>query len=150
MYAKVIFGWSRCPGVNYTGGGYCQSLSDQSVNASVNVNSSANSRPSLRTNLSNSDSPSPMSGTSSSGSSTHHSHHPSSPLSFIPGLKLSFSANPSRRSILFFQGWLIPQTVYRYFWTYPFFTFVVFCFPLVSFCFRAVDLADLCQLSSAR
>jgi len=56
------------------GGGYCQSLSDQSVNASVNVNSSANSRPSLRTNLSNSDSPSPMSGTSSSGSSTHHSH----------------------------------------------------------------------------
>jgi len=104
MYAKVIFGWSRCPGVNYTGGGYCQSLSDQSVNASVNVNSSANSRPSLRTNLSNSDSPSPMSGTSSSGSSTHHSHHPLPHLSFIPGLKLSFSANPSRRSILFFSG----------------------------------------------
>jgi len=58
------------------------------------------------TNLSNSASPSSLSGTSSVPS-THHSHHPSPPLSFIPGLKPSFSANPSHRSLLFFlQDWL--------------------------------------------
>jgi len=34
--------------------------------------------------------------------SAHHSHHPSPPHSFIPGLKLSFSANPSQRTLLFF------------------------------------------------
>ena len=43
-----------------------------------------------RTNLSNSDSPSPP-----SAPSTHHSYHPSALHSFIPGLKPSFSANPS-------------------------------------------------------
>ena len=37
-------------------------------------------------------------------SPTHHSHHPSPPHSFIPGLKPSSSANPSRRSLpLFFM-----------------------------------------------
>ena len=34
-------------------------------------------------------------------SPTHHSHHPSPPHSFIPGLKPSSSANPSRRSLPF-------------------------------------------------
>jgi len=33
--------------------------------------------------------------------STHQSHHPSPLHSFIPGLKPSFSANPSHRSLLF-------------------------------------------------
>jgi len=31
----------------------------------------------------------------------HHSHHPSPPHSFIPGLKLSFSANPSQHNLPF-------------------------------------------------
>ena len=34
-------------------------------------------------------------------SPTHHSHHPSPPHSFIPGLKPSSSANPSRRNLPF-------------------------------------------------
>ena len=57
-----------------------------------------------RTNLSNSDSPSPMSGTSSIGSI----HSPlSSPRSFIPGLKPSFSENPSHCSLpRLLQDWL--------------------------------------------
>ena len=52
-----------------------------------------------RTNLSNSASPSSLSGTSPS---THHFHHPSPLHSFIPGLKLSFSANPSTVAYHFF------------------------------------------------
>ena len=54
--------------------------------------------------------------------STHHSHHPSPHHSFIPGLKPSFSANPSLRSHPFF--FTIAQTVYCYFWAYPFLTSV--------------------------
>ena len=39
--------------------------------------------------------------------STHHSHHPSPLHSFIPGLKPSFSANPSHLSLLFLlHDWL--------------------------------------------
>ena len=38
--------------------------------------------------------------------STHHSHHPSPLHSFTPGLKLSFSANPSHHSLPFLLlGW---------------------------------------------
>ena len=51
-----------------------------------------------RTNHSNSASPSFASGTSSICSID--SHHPSPLHSFIPGLKPSFSANPSHRSLL--------------------------------------------------
>jgi len=43
---------------------------------------------------------------------------PSAPHSFIPGLKPSFPANPSHRSLSFFSSQLtlqIPRTVYRYF-----------------------------------
>jgi len=58
-----------------------------------------------RTNLSNSDSPSSSSGTSSIGLSTHHFHQPS----FILGLKPSFSANPSHRSLHF----LLPDWLHR-------------------------------------
>ena len=43
--------------------------------------------------------------------STHHSHHPSLPHSFTPGLKTSFSANPSLHSLLnSSSSWLTPQT----------------------------------------
>jgi len=39
--------------------------------------------------------------------STHHSHHPPLPHSFTPGLKPSFSANPSLHSLpLLLQHWL--------------------------------------------
>ena len=43
---------------------------------------------------------------------------PSPPHSFIPGLKPSFSANPPHCSLLFFfrTDYMIPQTVYCYFW----------------------------------
>ena len=53
---------------------------------------------------------------------------PSLPHSFIPGLKPSFSANPSHRSLFFFFRLTprIPRTVYRYFWAYPFFSFLFF------------------------
>jgi len=64
-----------------------------------------------RTNLSNSSSPSSLSGTSSV-LSAHHSHHPSPLHSFTPGLKPSFSANPSRRSLPFLlQDWLHELTL---------------------------------------
>ena len=61
--------------------------------------------------------------------------------SFIPGLKPSFSANPSDRSLLrLLLDWLtqrIPRTVYRYLWAYP---FLLFSFsPLFSCWFRVVD-----------
>ena len=53
---------------------------------------------------------------------------PSPTHSFIPGLKLSFSANPSHRNFFFsssgFTTW-IPQTVYCYFWAYSVFYFLV-------------------------
>ena len=55
---------------------------------------------------------------------------PSPTYSFIPGLKPSFSANPSHRSLHFLlhagltTG--IPRTVYRYFWAYPFFLLLSF------------------------
>ena len=44
----------------------------------------------------------------------------SSPHSFIPGLKPSFSANPSHCSLFFFfrTDSMIPQTVYCYFQAY--------------------------------
>jgi len=59
-----------------------------------------------RTNLSNSDSSSSLTVTSSVPS-THHFHHPSPPRSFTPGLKPSFSANPSHRSLPFLlPDWL--------------------------------------------
>jgi len=73
-----------------------------------------------RTNLSNSASPSSLSGTSSISSSTHHSHQPSPLHSFTPGLKLSFSANLFHHSLhcTFSSPGLtprIPRPVYRYF-----------------------------------
>jgi len=46
-----------------------------------------------RSNLSNSDSPSPLNGLPPSAPSIHHSHYPSPHHSLIPGLKPSFSAN---------------------------------------------------------
>ena len=55
--------------------------------------------------------------------STHHFHHPLPLHSFTPGLKLSFSTNPSHRSLSFSSSGLtprIPRTVYRYFWAYPY------------------------------
>ena len=52
-----------------------------------------------RTNLSNSASPSSLSGISST--STHHCHHPSPLHSSTPGLKLSFCANLSHHSLPF-------------------------------------------------
>jgi len=51
--------------------------------------------------------------------------------SFIPGLKPSFSANPSHRSLFFSSPGLttwIPQTVY--FWAYP---FLLFSFSVLHF-----------------
>ena len=88
---------------------------------------------------------------------------PSHPHFFIPGLKPSFSANPSHRSPSFSSspGLIsrIPRIVYRYVWASPFFTTKkwkqkknYFCFPLFSCWFRAVDdyEADSCRLSSAR
>ena len=58
------------------------------------------------TNLSNSDSPSAMSVTSPLVSSTRHSRHPSPLHSFVPGLKHSFSANPSHHNFPFLlQDW---------------------------------------------
>jgi len=58
-----------------------------------------------RTNLSNSYSPS-FSGTSPSVPSTHHPRHASPLHSFISRLKLSFSANPSHRSLPFYRAML--------------------------------------------
>jgi len=57
---------------------------------------------------SNSDSPSPLSGTSSIGTvDCDHSRQPSPPHSFIQGLKPAFAANPSHRSLHFIlQDWL--------------------------------------------
>ena len=53
----------------------------------------------------------------------------STPHSFIRGLKPSFSANPSHRSLPFLlQDWLHGlRTVYRYFWAYLFF-YLFSCF----------------------
>ena len=83
--------------------------------------------------------------------STHHSHHPSSHYSHFR-LKCPFSANPSHRSLLFLLNkWLhawIPRTVYRHFWADPFLLFSFF--PPLSFWYRAVDWAHLCQLLNAR
>jgi len=58
-----------------------------------------------RTNLSSSDSPSPLSGTSCIGSIDSPLSSSTTRHSFIPGLKPSFSANPSHRSrsLLFFS-----------------------------------------------
>ena len=87
-----------------------------------------------RTNLSNSDLPSPMSGSSFISSI----NSPVSPLiyrSFFQGLKLSFSANSSHRSLPFLlPGWLhgFPGLLtdtsehIRYFTFYFFFHFLVF------------------------
>ena len=56
--------------------------------------------------------------------------------SFIPDLKSSFSVNPSHRSLPFFfrTDYMIPQTVYCYFWAYPFllFSFSVLHFSVVG------------------
>jgi len=74
---------------------------------------------------------------------------PSPPHSFIPGLKLSFSANPSHRSLPFLlEDWLrgfpgqFTDTSERI-------RFLRFSFPLFSCRFRAVDWADSCRLLSA-
>jgi len=93
-----------------------------------------------RTNLSNSDSPSSSSGTSSIGLSTHHFHQPSLLHSFIPGLKPSFSANPSHRSLHF----LLPDWLHGLMDCLPTFLSIsvfllFFCFPLFIFWFHAVD-----------
>jgi len=56
---------------------------------------------------------------------------PSPTHSFIPGLKPSFSANPSHRSLSFSSSGLttwIPKTVYCYFLAYSVFYFLVFLF----------------------
>ena len=57
--------------------------------------SSLESTPGFAPSTMHSDSPGPLSGTSYPVPSTHHSHQPSPTHSFIPGLKPSFSANPS-------------------------------------------------------
>jgi len=75
-----------------------------------------------------------------SGPSTHHSHHPSPLHSFTPGLKLSFSANPSHRSLPFllldwlhgFPGLFTDTSEHIRFFS------PLFLFSTVS-CFRAVD-----------
>jgi len=62
---------------------------------------------------------------------------PSPPHSFIPGLKPSFSANPSHHNLPFLlQTTWIPRTVARYFSAYPFFyilSFSVFHFLAEGF-----------------
>jgi len=63
--------------------------------------------------------------------STHHSYHPSPIHSFIPGLKPSFSANPSNSSLPFLlDDWLTEYIV--------FYCLVFFCFPLLVVAFCAV------------
>jgi len=57
---------------------------------------------------------------------------------FIPGSKPPFSAYPSHRSLSFSSSGLttrIPQTIYCYFWAYPFllFSFSVLNFLVVGF-----------------
>jgi len=73
---------------------------------------------------------------------------PSPTLSFIPGLKPSFSANPSHCSFSFSSGlttW-ISQTVYCYFWAYP---FLLFSFSVLGLHFTAVPCGRLSWLMSA-
>jgi len=73
--------------------------------------------------------------------STHHSHRLSSPHSFIPGLKLSFSANLSYRSLPFLlQDWLhgFPG-LFTDASEHALFSFWFICFPHFSFLFSAVD-----------
>ena len=67
--------------------------------------------------------------------STHHFHHPLFLHYFTPGLKPSFSANPSYRTPTFSSSGLtprIPRTVYRYFWASVYF-FQSSCSPLLLF-----------------
>jgi len=67
---------------------------------------------------------------------------PSPPHSFIPGLKPSFSVNPSHRSLPFFlQDWLhgFPRLFTVTSEHIPSFTFYFFCLTLFSCRFRAVD-----------
>ena len=67
-----------------------------------------------RTDLSNTDSPSPASGTSSIGSVDSPLSSCIATHSSTPGLKPSFSANPSHRSLPFSSSGLtplIPRTV---------------------------------------
>jgi len=88
-----------------------------------------------RINLCNSSSPSSLSGTliPPSVPSTHHFHHPLPLHSFNPSLKLSFSVNPSHRSLSFSSSGLttwIPHTftvtsehIRFYFLVFLFYTF---------------------------
>ena len=67
---------------------------------------------------------------------------PSPPPSFIPGLKPSFSANPSHRSLSFSSSELTPRTVYWYFWASPpIFYFFVFLFYTFATCIMVANLA---------
>ena len=74
----------------------------------------------------------------------------STPLSFTPGLKPSFSANhyhQFQQFPSFSSSGLtprIPRTVYRYFWAYPFFLFVFLFFP-----FSVVGSVRLSKLNYA-
>jgi len=93
------------------------------------------------TNLSNTDSPSSLSGTYSIRSIDSLLSASATPSFFHSRLKISlfyksFPPQPSFSSPGLTPS-RIPQTVYRYFWAYPFFYF--FSFPLISFRFRAVD-----------
>ena len=103
-----------------------------------------------RTNLSNSDSPSSLSGTFSIGSiDTPHSSS-IAPSLFHSRLKpslfcKSFPTQPSFSSAKLIPR--IPWTVYRYFRAY---LFVVFCSQLFSCWFHAVDQSDSCRLLIAR
>ena len=51
-----------------------------------------------------------------------HRHQPLTPHPFIPGLKPTFSANPSHRSLPFFfrTDYINSPDFYCYFWAYPF------------------------------
>jgi len=66
--------------------------------------------------------------------------------SFIPGLKPSFSANSSHRSLSFSSSRLttwIPRTVYCYFWAYPFLLFSFFLFLHFLWSFPCGRLSEL-------
>ena len=106
-----------------------------------------------RTDLSNSASPSSLSGTSSIGSIDSPLSSSVTPHSFIPGLKLSFSANSSHRSLSFLcQDRLhgFPELFADTFEHICFLLFNFSFFHLFSCWFRAADKADLCRLLSAR
>ena len=108
------------------------------------------SRRQPRTNLSNSDSPSPMSGTSIGSIDSPLSSSVTTSL-FHSKLKTSLFGKSFLPQLLFFFGTHSthsPDCLPILLSISVFLLFLVF--PLFSFRFRAVDQADLCQLLSTR